>query len=778
MLAVNPLGDNIPVLNDADPLRPLQQQNASVARAPGGSFVVVWQHESGELEADGSSPDTDIYFRVFHPDGSPRTAATLVAGSTRDEEMPRVGIADNGDFVIVWQEWDRNDPGDDWDIFFQRFHINGTPQDDENEPQRVNATVNGHQSHPDVHVYSDGDFVVTWQHETVPDEGEYDIRFRRYNASGSEIDGSDRIVVESVLNEQYPRVAGGRSGTAATFAVGWVEATDVYFRLFNRGLDATAITPAKVLVSDMGDGEVIGSGQHDLAMDDADRLAIVFAERFEADEVEDWNLYLRRYDDLGVPLTVGYQVIDDSSDNTLSPSVARTGAGALVVVNEVYASEGDVDARDIQVWRLSAVGVIETGPESPLSPSREPGDQRRPHVDVNDLGELVVVWDDDFPQPLSPDARDVLARNYREQIEDVNDGRADIIGRSSLGNWLLTAANSQGNGSTNVAWGQWSTAVTWDDVLIGDFNGDGRDDVIGRDSATGDWWVALTRSDGSGSDNVLWGKWSPSVTWVDVVVGDFNDDGKADVVGRVESSGEWWMLESIGGGGSVNVFWGRWSTSPTWVDVMVGDFNGDNRADVIGRVESSGEWWLLRSQGGSADNVFWGRWSTHVTWDDVMVADFNNDGRDDVIGRVASSGEWWLLNSSLNGNSLNQFWGRWSTDVSWHEVHVGYFHNQQHPDVIGRVSSTGEWWMMQTNQTGTGGINSYWGKWSTAVTWHNVLVADFNDDGRADVVGRVASTNEWYLMRSNAVGDPSTNLLWGIWPLGVTWADVGVALFR
>src|SRR5437899_6364497 len=33
----------------------------------------------------------------------------------------------------------------------------------------------------------------------------------------------------------------------------------------------------------------------------------------------------------------------------------------------------------------------------------------------------------------------------------------------------------------------------------------------------------------------------PNVTWVDVKVGDFNGDGMLDIIGRVQQTGQWWV---------------------------------------------------------------------------------------------------------------------------------------------------------------------------------------------------------------------------------------------
>src|SRR5437016_1836393 len=94
-------------------------------------------------------------------------------------------------------------------------------------------------------------------------------------------------------------------------------------------------------------------------------------------------------------------------------------------------------------------------------------------------------------------------------------------------------------------------------------------DIVGRVAQTGQWWVA--QSTGSSFGNSLWTTWNPNVTWVDVQVGDFNGDGKSDITGRALESGQWWTGISNGSSFSTSL-WATWSTVVTWTGVRSGDF--------------------------------------------------------------------------------------------------------------------------------------------------------------------------------------------------------------
>jgi hypothetical protein len=226
-------------------------------------------------------------------------------------------------------------------------------------------------------------------------------------------------------------------------------------------------------------------------------------------------------------------------------------------------------------------------------------------------------------------------------------------------------------------------------------------DVAGRYAATGDWWVA--QSNGvDGFVDVRDGRWSPQVTWVDVMVGDFTDNGLDDIVGRNAATGEWWVAVNDGMGGFIHQRWGRWSTAVDWLDVAVGDFNGDGRADIAGRVASTGEWYVAQSTGSSLVSRRWGRWGAGAsTWTDVLVGDFNHDGRDDLAGRHVGTGDWWVALANNTGDGfINQRWGRWNTGVKWLDVQVGDFNFDGRDDLVGRVESTGDWWVARSISSG------------------------------------------------------------------------------
>jgi hypothetical protein len=164
---------------------------------------------------------------------------------------------------------------------------------------------------------------------------------------------------------------------------------------------------------------------------------------------------------------------------------------------------------------------------------------------------------------------------------DVNgDGRDDLI-HICCGNYLHTWL-SRGDGTFDV--GTFSPGsgygIQWGSWEAGDFNGDGRDDLI---HLTGGDYVRpwLGQPDGTFSVGYFQpspGYWVQSGTWQ---TSDFNGDGRTDLVHLLPGDYVRPWISQPDGTFSVGYFQpspGYWVHSGTW---QTGDFNGDGRDDLL-----------------------------------------------------------------------------------------------------------------------------------------------------------------------------------------------------
>jgi hypothetical protein len=341
------------------------------------------------------------------------------------------------------------------------------------------------------------------------------------------------------------------------------------------------------------------------------------------------------------------------------------------------------------------------------------------------------------------------------QAADINGAGIDsIIGRAQqTGQWW--AANSDGTGkiSSNQLLTTWDPSVNWVDVQVGDLYGNGRQEIIGRDQANGEWWVVAPT--GSGFENRPLAQWSPGVTWSDVHVADLNGDGRADLVGRIAQTGQWFATASTATGWQTTL-WATWSAGVPWVDVQVGDLTGDGQADIVGRNALNGQWFAGISNGSSFTTSLWTTWSTAYTWVDVKLADVGGTGKEDLVGRALQSGQWWVGENTGSGFA-NVLWATWAPTENWVDVQVGDFSNTGYLDIAGRDQATGQWWVGISS--GNGFTTTRWTTWAPQAFWVNVRAISATTGSAEDIVGQDARSGQWWVALSNAPSDPNEGFI-------------------
>jgi hypothetical protein len=292
-----------------------------------------------------------------------------------------------------------------------------------------------------------------------------------------------------------------------------------------------------------------------------------------------------------------------------------------------------------------------------------------------------------------------------------NVAKSNLSGSDFLGMQAFTYGGiwtPAGNGSDN----------TWH---IGDFNGDGKDDIFRYLSDSGEQVFVST-----GTGFACSGVWSPAGNGSDGKwhVGDFNGDGKDDVFRFIDGIGDQMFLSS----GSSFYFNGVWTPAGAGVDGTwhVGDFNGDGKDDVFRYLGGED---VFLSNGSSF--VHSGVWSPAGNGSDGKwyVGDFNGDGKDDIFRYLEGTGAQMFLS---NGSSF-VYNGTWSpagigVDGTWH---VGDFNGDGRSDLFRYMEgqsgsdvllSNGSSFVYDTVWTGAGiGVDNQW------------YVGDFNGGGADDI---------------------------------------------
>jgi glucose/arabinose dehydrogenase len=214
-------------------------------------------------------------------------------------------------------------------------------------------------------------------------------------------------------------------------------------------------------------------------------------------------------------------------------------------------------------------------------------------------------------------------------------------------------------------------------------------------------------------------------------IGDFNDDGAADLM---------WLNTSTG----VSAFSHLNGTQITSADMLtpdrgvgwrvggVADFDGDGRPDLFWHNETTGanEIWLMN--GATRSAVVPIPSVSDTGWSLVAVADFTGDGWADLLWRHRTAG--YVRVTPMTGTTVGAAISLPTvTDTTWEIVGAPDLNGDGNPDIVWRRTTDGAmyvWTMAGTTPTGSVQLAAL------GPTWRASAFADLNGDGKPDMVIR------------------------------------------
>ncbi|WP_458245692.1 trypsin-like serine protease [Streptomyces sp. MAI_2237] len=223
-------------------------------------------------------------------------------------------------------------------------------------------------------------------------------------------------------------------------------------------------------------------------------------------------------------------------------------------------------------------------------------------------------------------------------VDDTNlsytDGKADLFVRNSS---TKEAYEKDSTGSSFAARQSLGSYSGVNLVLQTDLNRDGYQDLVLRQSSTGDmYWLHYVPSSDSWSRTKIFGGWTTRTRII--APGDVTGDYLPDLL-SVDSGGTLWIYPGKGNG----TFAARVQVGTGWNQYNMvrgkGDFTGDGKADLLARNKSTGDLYLYKGTGKSGTGAFSSRIKVRSAWTGYnafdAIGDVNGDGKADFLARTS-----------------------------------------------------------------------------------------------------------------------------------------------
>ncbi|MFF0091553.1 FG-GAP-like repeat-containing protein [Streptomyces canus] len=261
----------------------------------------------------------------------------------------------------------------------------------------------------------------------------------------------------------------------------------------------------------------------------------------------------------------------------------------------------------------------------------------------------------------------VVRRDFINYDTWVPDGIGDVMTLNPSGGISYRPGNGTGGLGKAMSASGWPSSVTL--VPFGDLNGDRQNDVLVRFSS-GELRVYRTwrgQAFGTSTPRTSLGKgWNQ----YDVLTspGDVSGDGRPDLIARNSATGAVYLYKGTSSGklSSRVKLYDNWKTYKKIVGV--GDLNGDGIGDLLAQDRSNN----LYRYYGKGNGTFSARVKVFTNWGGsynaiIGIGDITGDAKADIVSRDTAGNLW-----RNNGNGKGSFGSRVKIATGW-QVYKGVF---------------------------------------------------------------------------------------------------------
>ncbi|KJU84305.1 FG-GAP repeat domain-containing protein [Candidatus Magnetobacterium bavaricum] len=294
-----------------------------------------------------------------------------------------------------------------------------------------------------------------------------------------------------------------------------------------------------------------------------------------------------------------------------------------------------------------------------------------------------------------------------------NDGKTDVIAQSTVTRDVPVLL-MDGVKSTKGGYVAKDVPDAWQFKAAEDLDGDGKADVIWYNKDTGDVYIwlmdGLMTTKGAYAARGITSEWQITK---EKSIGDFDGDGKNDLLWQNTSTGAVyiWLMDGFTQNSGDYVVK---AMQPFWQIEGIGDFDGDGKSDVLFRNKNTGDVYLWLMDGVNVKKGDYISRGVPDDWHIKTVADHNKDGKADIlwVNNTGSVYIWLMDGTSIKGGDFakpksgsSQFLFRQVAEHglgadTWDMKAVGDYNGDGMNDMLWQNGTTGEAYIWFIDYTG------------------------------------------------------------------------------